>query len=310
MTTTRPTIRIAALLGASIIALSLAACGNGTTTPEKAQSVSAASGDTATQEKFGHYTEGFNKLIDDSWGVSDKYQDYVEADIPGAQASGSINFPENISQLEGALTELKEGRALNGGRQSAETDAAVDALIPQIEALLTQWRTLTPYYESKAYRDDGLAKGKAAHPALMAAYKGVLDGIKSLDAALTKHLRARDAARIEAYKKSGNTAAYTVLNAMQQADLFSSAVIDKNAAEADRLLPVLVAANTALHQTHQTAAADDGNKVEYDLISGYIDSMIGDYRDLKQEESDSDRENIVDNYNRAVEQLNDIEFTD
>ena len=308
MTTRRPTARFAAVLASSLIALSMAACGQAGDGKTSAPSVAAASGDEATQAKFGHYTEGFNKLIDDNWGVREKYQDYVEADIPSAKASGNVYFAENISNLERALTELKEGRALNGGRQATEADAAVDALIPRIETLLTQWKTLTPYYESKAYREDNLAQGKAAHPALIAAYEGVMAGIGTLDTALTKHLRARDAARLEAFRKSGNTAAYNVMNAMQQADLFSSAVIDKNMAESDRLLPLLVAANAELHKTEQATPADGDNKVEYDLISGYIDRMIGDYRDLKQGGSDSDREDIVDGYNNAVEQMNDIEF--
>ena len=313
MTTRRQTARFATVLASSLIALSMAACGQAgeggagegkTGTP----SVAAASGDAATQAKFGHYTEGFNKLIDDNWGVREKYEDYLEADIPSAKASGNVYFAENISNLERALTELKEGRALNGGRQATEADAAVDALVPRIQVLLTQWKTLTPYYESKAYREDGLAQGKAAHPALISAYEEVMAGIGTLDMALTKHLRARDVARLEAFRKSGNTAAFNVMNAMQQADLFSSAVIEKNMAESDRLLPLLVAANTELHKTEQATPADGDNKVEYDLISGYIDRMIGDYRDLKQGGSDSDREDIVDGYNNAVEQMNDIEF--
>ena len=308
MTTRRPTARFAAVLASSLIALSMAACGQAGDGKTSAPSVAAASGDEATQAKFGHYTEGFNKLIDDNWGVREKYEDYLEADIPSAKASGNVYFAENISNLERALTELKEGRALNGGRQATEADAAVDALVPRIQVLLTQWKTLTPYYESKAYREDGLAQGKAAHPALIAAYEEVMAGIGTLDMALTKHLRARDVARLEAFRKSGNTAAFNVMNAMQQADLFSSAVIEKNMAESDRLLPLLVAANTELHKTEQATPADGDNKVEYDLISGYIDRMIGDYRDLKQGGSDSDREDIVDGYNNAVEQMNDVEF--
>ena len=151
------------------LTLSLAGCGQGEGKAGASTAVAAVSGDEATQNKFNHYTEGFNKLIDDNWGVREKYNDYVEADIPAAQASGDVYFAENISNLEQALFELKESRALDGGPQAAETD----------------------------------------------------------------------------------------------------------------------------------------NKVEYDLISGDIDSMIGDYRDLKQENSDSDRESIADNYNRAVSQMNE-----
>lgn len=309
MTTRRLAARTTAMLAAGLAALSLAACGPSDTKAGAAKSIAAASGDEATQHKFSLYTEGFNKLIDDHWGVSEEYKDYLKADIPSAQASGNIYFAENISNLEQALASLKEGRALNGGSQATEADAAVDKVVAEASVLLAQWKTLAPYYTSKAYREDNLAQGKAAHPALIAAYDKTVAAIGDLDAALTKHLRARDAARIEAYRKSGDTAAYNVLNVMQQADLFSSAVIDKNAAEADRLLPLVIAANVELHKTEAATPAGQTNKVEYDLISGYIDRMVGDYRDLKQSGSDSDREDIVDAYNSAVEQMNDIEFS-
>jgi hypothetical protein len=307
MTSRRSTPRIVAMLAGSVLALSLAACGqsDGKT---GAPSVAAASGNEATQNKFNHYTEGFNKLIDDNWGVGKQYQSYVEADVPHANASGNVYFSENITNLERALGELKEGRALNGGAQATEADAAVDKVLAQGAVLLAQWKTLAPYYESKAYREDNLAQGKAAHPALIAAYESTIEAIGQLDAALTRHLRARDAARLEAYRKSGNTAAYNLMNAMQQADLFTSAVIEKNMAESDRLLPLVIAANAELHKTEAATPADGDNKIEYDLISGYLDRMIGDYRDLKQSNDDDDREDIIDAYNNAVGQMNDVEF--
>lgn len=300
---------MALLMGAA--AISVTACGQGGDGKAGApKSVAAASGNEATQNKFSLYTDAFNDLIDDFFGVQKNYNDYVEENIPAASASSSISFSENISTLERSLTKLREGRALAGGPQAAKADAAVDTLLAEGDKLLAQWKTLDTYYESKAYREDNLAKGKAAHPALMAACEGTLGGIKSLDAALTEHLRARDAARIADFQRKGNTAAYNVLNTMQQADMFSSAVIAGNAAEADRLLPLVVAANAELHKTEAATADGADNKVEYHLISGYIDGMIGDYRDYKQDGEESDRGNVVEAYNNAVEQMNDVKFVE
>lgn len=300
---------MALLMGAA--AISVTACGQGGDGKAGApKSVAAASGNEATQNKFSLYTDAFNDLIDDFFGIQKNYNDYVEENIPAASASSSISFSENISTLERSLTKLREGRALAGGPQAAKADAAVDTLLAEGDKLLAQWKTLDTYYESKAYREDNLAKGKAAHPALMAAYEGTLGGIKSLDAALTEHLRARDAARIADFQRKGNTAAYNVLNTMQQADMFSSAVIAGNAAEADQLLPLVVAANAELHKTEAATADGADNKVEYHLISGYIDGMIGDYRDYKQDGEESDRGNVVEAYNNAVEQMNDVKFVE
>lgn len=299
--------RTAVLALAASLTLGVAACGNQGENG-KAPSVAAASGSEAVQEKFSHYTDGFNDLIDDNWGVSKQFTSYRELNIPGASAGGSIYFPENISNLERAMAKLKEGRDLAGGDKSARADAAVDKVLAQGALLLTQWQTLEPYYETRAYRDDALAKGKAAHPALMTAYEGTIAAIEELDAALTEYLRARDAARVEAYRKGGHTDAANVMQAMQLADHFSTAVIEKNVAEADRLMPQLEAALVELRKSEAAMASGAENKVEFDLISGYLGRMVGAWRDYKQDQDDSDRETIVDQYNDAVEQMNDIEF--
>lgn len=298
-----------ALAAVCAAALSAAACGQSDgKASNPLENVAAAAGNQSADEKFGAYTEAFNKLIDDTWGVSTNFDRYQKLNIPNASADGSLSFPENISTLEGALEKLKEGRAARAGSVGAAADAAADKVIAQGDALLAQWKALDPYYESRAYREDGLAKGKAAHPALMAAYQGVLAGIDELDAALTQYLRARDAERIETYRKGGHTDAANVVNAMQIADHFSSAVIEKNIAEADRLLPSLEAAMAELRKSEQSMQSGADNKTEFSLISGYLTSMVGAWRDYKQQPDDSDRERVVDQYNSAVQQMNDIEF--
>ncbi|WP_292224190.1 DUF3829 domain-containing protein [Brevundimonas sp.] len=291
--------------------MGLAACGQGDAKggPDgQAQSVKAAAGNEATQQKMGLYSEAFNKLIDDSWGVSENFERYQKTDIPNASPSSTINFPENITTLETAIAKLKEGKALAGGGQSQRTDAAVDKLLPHLEALLAQWKTLDPYYESRAYREDNLAQGKAAHPALISAYENSIAGIEDFDAALTEYQRAANAAKMAALVKAGHTAEASMMDAMQKADHFTTAVIDDNAAEADRLLPEFVAATNKLRETQAGMAADAANKSELSSIAGYLDSIIGSWRDYKQDNSDRHRESIVGDYNRAISTVNRVEM--
>lgn len=298
--------RALVLATAGLLSLGLAACGEGAG-KEGTASVAEASGNQATQEKFNHYVEAYNKLIDDNWGVGTNFNNYQKLDIPNKSANDSIYFPENITTLEGAIEALKEGRALRGGDQATAADAAVDKLIPRLEALLTQWKTLDPYYESRRYREDGLAQGKAADAGLKAAYATAIAGVEEFNTALTEYLRARDAAQLNAYRAAGHGELATLMDAMQKADLFSDAVIADNKAEADRLLPGLEAAVAEVRKAEGTLAADDGNKTEFKLIADYLGSMIGDYRDYKHGGSDSDREGVVDSYNSAVDQMGDIE---
>lgn len=289
--------------------MGLAACGQGDAKGGvESQSVKAAAGSELTQQKLGLYTEGFNKLIDDSWGVPANFDNYQKLDLPNADPTSSISFPENITTLETAIEKLKEGNGVAGGNQSERAEAAVNKLLPQLEALLAQWKTLDPYYESRAYREDGLAKGKAAHTALMRAYQGAIAGIGELDAALSEYQRASNAAKIEALTKSGHPAEASLIDAMQKADHFTTAVIEDKTDEADRLLPEFVAAAAKLREAEAALPADNENKSEFGSIAGYVDSMIGSWRDYKQSKSDYERESIVDDYNRAIERMNDVEM--
>ena len=302
---------VSAMALACAMTMGLAACGQSDAqggASGKAESVSAAAGSETTQQKQGLYTEGFNKLIDEHWGVPENFDKYQKLNIPNANPTSSISFPENITTLETAIEKLKEGKALASGNQSQRTDAAVEKLLPQLEALLVQWKALDPYYESRAYREDGLAQGKAAHAALMTTYQGAVAGISELDAALTEYQRASNAAKMAALTKAGHTAEANLIDAMQKADHFTSAVIGDNAAEADRLLPEFVVAAAKLRTAEAGLAADAENKSEFSSIAGNIDSMIGSWRDYKQSKSDYERESIVDDYNRAISRMNDVEM--
>lgn len=290
--------------------MGLAACGqgDGKKTDGRPQSITAAAGNEATQQKLGLYTDAFNKLIDKNWGVPENFDKYQKLNIPSADATGSIYFPENITTLEQAIEKLKEGKALSGGAQSQRADAAVEKLIPQLEALLAQWKTLDPYFESRAYREDGLAKAKAAHPAVMTAYQGAVGGIGELDAALSEYQRARNAAQITALNKAGHAAEANLVDAMQKADHFTSAVMEDKPEEADRLLPGLVAATAKVREAEAAMAADAKNKSEFSSIADRLDSMVGSWRDYKQNKSDYERESIVDDYNHAIDRMGDVEL--
>jgi hypothetical protein len=296
-----------ALAAAGFLALGLAACGDGNAAKGGSPSVAAASGDQLTQEKFNDYVEGFNKLIDDNWGVGPNYENYQKLNIPTKAADDSINFPENITTLEGAIEALKKGLAVRGNAQSAQTDAAVEKLVPQLEALLAQWKTLDPYYETRKYREDGLAQGKAADAGLKSAYQAALSGIDAFDAALTEHLRKRDAAQLETYRRTGHTDLANVMDAMQKADVFSDTVIKDNKTEADRLLPGLETAVAEVRKSQGAMAEDNANKTEFGQIATYLEGMIGYYRDYKQSGSESQRHSVVERYNDAVGEMDDIE---
>ena len=298
--------RALALATAGVLTLGLAACGNGSA-KEGPAAVAASAANPLNQEKFNHYVEAFNKLVDDSWGVGTNFRNYQALDIPNKSASDSIYFPENITTLEGAIAALKEGEAVRSDARSKPVDDAAKALIPQLEALLAQWKVLDPYYETRRYREDGLAQGKAADAALISAYQAAIAGMERFDSTLTVYLRNRDAAQLATYRANGQNDLANLFDAMQKADLFTDAVIKGDKAEADRLLPGVEAAVAEVRKSEAALPEDNGNKIEFSRIAGNLEGMIGNYRDYKQSDSDSDREDIVESYNDAVGQMDDVE---
>jgi len=56
-----------------------------------------------------------------------------------------------------------------------EIEAAADNYVSTLKAVISEVRGVHNYYEQEDYKDDGFAKGKAAHPALMAAFKAFKD---------------------------------------------------------------------------------------------------------------------------------------
>jgi len=302
-----------ALLAAVCVAtLSLAACGQGKGEGETKGNplenvVDAAKGGDAT-EKFNGYVEGFNKLIDDNWGVQKNYVRYQELDLPSKSPDANIHFFENITTLDSALKAIKEARAMSGNASSNAADAAADKVIANGDKLLAQWKELAPYYSSRAYREDALAKGKAAHESLIANYTATLAAIDELDVAITKYQRDVAEKRIVDFRKSGHNSEADVVEAMYLADHFTTAVIEEKIADADAQLPKFQAAVTKLRQTEQGLAADATNKSDINSLVGYLESLIGNWRDYKQSNSNSDLESVVDYYNRAIGEMDDIEM--
>lgn len=297
--------RAGILATVAVAALTLSACDMLKSEAERA--VAAAEGGAKTQQKFDHYTEAFNAVID-TFGPQDQYESYLKLDIPNANPNASINFPAGTSRLQQVLDNLKKGRALNDGDQATRADAAADKLITAAEALLAQWTELEPYFETQAYRDDGLAKAKAAHPKLIAAYDSTLAAIRELDAALTDHLRARDQARAEAYKASGDMQAYHAVHTMQIADRFTSAVLEDDLAAADALLPELTASLKELDTTATTLPQDHVNKGNMTDVVSRLNSAIGAYREFKASKDDNDRQSVIHAYNGAVGSSNNLQF--
>lgn len=285
---------------AGAIALSLSACNP---TPagntSAASGVAGATGKDAAADKRKRYTEAYNELIDPEMGLPGFVSGYRELDIPRADPASAIYFPV-FANADLQLTQLKEARKLPGDATTVAADAAVDALIAKLEPLMVQSRALEPYYKTRAYRDDALAKGKAADAPLVQAMDAVRAALTGLDTALRDQERVLAGSRIVALRKGGFAAEADMVEMMQKGDRFAQAVIANNAAEADRLLPELTAAATALAGATPKGPNATIDKTHFSMIANNGSEMVGAWRDYKASKSDSDRQRVITGYNSAV----------
>jgi hypothetical protein len=301
------------MIGAAAL-LALGACdkvksigGNTTST-----ATTAGRGDAANS-KLDTYTEGYNKLID-TFGLPETMESYVEQKISSKSPTDSISISSGwIGQ---ALTSLKQARALSGG--PADLDAAADTLIASLEKVLARLTPLETYYSSKAYREDALARGKREDPLMLAEFKAASEAGEAFNTILSRERRARTEIELTELKKSGNMLAYNTKLALQQAeplvDLFNKPEDLRDPAvlaKADAIIAALektLADQRSVYATAKGAAKTPGDAPDYgyEAVNRELTQMIGDYRDLKQSGEVSDVNDMVRNYNSAIESLNNI----
>lgn len=301
------------LLGAG-----LAACGD----KEAASSQAPAAGQqaegatTAAQDegrKLAGYVTAFNALSNE-YGLKYQAAGYLRQDFTKATANSTLGF--SVSNLDRPLDSLKQARGIEGDRYQ-DLDAIADRLIAALDTLFAQHRELDVYYSSNAYKDDGVAKGKAADPAIRGAFEGALAALGEFDDALGRHLDARRQADLEKLKNQDNKLPYYALLNIQLGQDLVSALVEQNTSgqpmrfeTTDEMAVQLQQAATDLRTEYlrQKDAAGEQRKpaFAYDHLAGAMIDVLAYYRNLKQD-GDADRiGGMVDAYNRGVASANEL----
>lgn len=267
----------------------------------------------AAMAKLDAYTESHNDLLD-TWGLISTAQTYDEQDIPRKTAQDSIMISDG--QIGLALEKLKRARAMPGGPPAL--DKAADTLIADLDKLMSRLGPLKIYYDSKAYREDGLARGKTEDPQIKAEFQTALTDLEAFSDGLDAERRKHAAAVLTALKTSGDSLGYNSKLALQQAeslvslfkspkDLTDPAVLSKG----DAIVAELDKTLADQRQAYAAAKAKAKTPIEqpnpnHEIAAGNLTSLIGDYRDLKQSHKVEDLDDMTKNYNGAVERLNSI----
>ncbi len=305
-------------IAGAAIALMLTGCGKGADQAENgaaAQSGAATTdaGDPAAGAKLSAYTAGYNKLLD-TFGLPAMVEAYAKEEIARKSPTDSISV--NTGWLEQAMTLLKTARAMPGG--PADVDQAADRLIGALGTAMTRLEGLKVYYDSKAYKEDGLKRGKLEDPAMTAEFKAATTAMEQFSNILDREQKVAGTAALAALKASGDMLGYHTKLALQQTDqlvsmfkgegdITNAAVIAKADAQVAQIEQTLATQRAELATAKAAATADKPVDVDYGLVGDQLTSVVGDYRDMKQSRDTDDFNDMVEHYNSAIEDANDID---
>lgn len=294
--------------------LALAACGTGAGGNKTDADVVAAVGDEKTEAKLGAYTEAYNGLVG-TFGLAETTESYLKADIPHAAVSDSITISNGW--VETNTNKLKEAQALPGDLGALDTAAGkLEDALNKVNARLGP---LYAYYNSKAYRQDSLAKGKAEDAAMRAEFDAAS---KALDGFNTELQRLRDASlerELATLKDSGDMAGYNTKLALQRTrqliDLFDKPEDVKNEALLAKADGIAASLDTLLADQRKAVADAKAKATEpmdkarissYSTVENMLGSALGSYRQMRQTKNPDDMQNTISSYNHAVESANRI----
>ena len=277
-----------------------------------------AGGAEAEQSKLNGYTEGFNTVLG-GFGLRSQYEEYLKAGIGGPHPDPQMAFLTG-GWLQQAQRQLKDARALPAGGLR-EVDAAADRFVPTLDKVMAHEAALKSYYASKAWRDDGLARGKAEDGPLNAEFQAALAEADRFDAVLTRARDARDVRELAALKGRGDMLGYDTQVALKharalaeafphEADMHDPAKVAKAEAEARALQAVLVDQHAEVAKAKPKAAGPDQWRVDsYGRAGDDLDRMLGAYRDLKGGGRAASHEAMVSAFNSAVGGVNAVVTT-
>ncbi|WP_309958114.1 DUF3829 domain-containing protein [Variovorax sp. 3319] len=299
-----------------LCALLLAACRNDipppaapvstNAAPPVQQAPPAALDAQSTVKKMNAYTEGFNKLSD-SFGLRDTMKRYFDVNVPARSAKDDIGV--GAGWIAQAVPALKQGRAIKAADTEA-LDAQADTLIEAIDRLVSLMREIEPYFTSKAYKTDNLAKGMAQDILIRQAFKDSHDAYEAFEKGLEEvHRRSVDA-EIAALNAQGNRKMYAARLGMQQAKdvigSFNDGASLRNAdsyAKADRLVSGLESTLTLQREVEKTLP-ENAIRINYRQLTDSLTTMVGEYRSLKESRDAARFNQMVRHFNVAVGAVN------
>ncbi|MHB2264057.1 DUF3829 domain-containing protein [Aliihoeflea sp. PC F10.4] len=289
------------------VTAALSACdGRSSDSESQAQTAETAQPEATFDQKFNLYISGYNMLIGDQSGLAKSSENYNLYNIPEATALSTLDPGSNMSYYASGLRSLQEAKAMESEEPTAEIDAAIDRLTPPMEELVSLWQELEPYYSGRAYRQDDVAKGKAADAAVKAAYAESLAALDELGESLLVVQRERGERRLVRLREAGHVAEASLVEALQKGDLLATAVSRGDLDEAARVAPELDAVLAAMRENAEEYGGPEHARILYGSVTDTFTRMLGAWRDFEANQNEVYLQSVIANYNMALRSASSI----
>ncbi|WP_137043578.1 YiiG family protein [Pseudolabrys sp. FHR47] len=136
--------------------------------------------DKASVEKMNAYVGCINRLSERSYASRDRYFSWVKGKNGPTGKERIIYGTYTIYDTSDCRRNVEKANAL--APRDAELEAAAAAYADAVSKLEPLLKEADDYYDQENYKDDKMAKGKALHPRLVAAWDAFAAADKSLRA--------------------------------------------------------------------------------------------------------------------------------
>jgi hypothetical protein len=175
----------------------------------------AAAQGTSANEKLNAYVECINRLSERSYQSRERYFSWASKNGPTGKER-IIYGTYTIYDTLGCRKGVEKANALEP--HDADLEAAASAYADAVSKLEPLLKEADDYYEQENYKDDKMAKGKALHPRLVAAWDAFAAADQKLRSGVEAMNDKRAAERLaEIEQKEGRKARYHVEALMIQA---------------------------------------------------------------------------------------------
>jgi len=151
-------------------------------------------------EKLNAYVDCINRLSERSYDSRERYFSWVDAKKGPTGKERIIYGTYTIYDTSGCRKGVETANALEP--RDAELEASASAYVDAVVALEPLLKETDDYYEQENYKDDKMAKGKALHPHLVAAWNAFAEADQKLRTGIDDIQDRQVAAKLAEIEKS------------------------------------------------------------------------------------------------------------